>query len=117
MGSGRGFELIGGKCVYTIERDRFAQLTYMANYDCDHEIAGDITEVDLEVIPEHDVLLAGFSVPAFSIAGVSKKNALNRPHGFRCEAQGTLFFDVARIIEARRPRRVPAREREESRQP
>ena len=100
----RGFEPLGGKCVYTSEWDRFAQLTYMANYDCDHEIAGDITEVDLDEIPEHDVLLAGFPCQPFSIAGVSKKNALNRPHGFRCEAQGTLFFDVARIIEARRPR-------------
>ncbi len=57
-----------------------------------------------EDIPEHDVLLAGFPCQPFSIAGVSKKNALNKPHGFLCETQGTLFFDVARIIEAHRPR-------------
>jgi hypothetical protein len=54
-------------------------------------------------IPQHDVLLAGFPCQPFSIAGISKKISLNRPHGFRCEAQGTLFFDVARIIKAKRP--------------
>lgn len=100
----RGFEPLGGKCVFTSEWDRYAQLTYKANYDCDHEIAGDITKVSASDIPEHDVLLAGFPCQPFSIAGVSKKNALNRPHGFRCEAQGTLFFDVARIIEYHKPR-------------
>ena len=96
----RGFDSLGGKCVYTSEWNRFAQLTYAANYDCDHEIAGDITQVEVGDIPEHDVLLAGFPCQPFSIAGVSKKNALKKPHGFRCKAQGTLFFDVARIIQA-----------------
>lgn len=100
----RGFEPLGGKCVFTCEWDRFAQLTYKANYACDHEITGDIRTVDVDAIPEHDLLLAGFPCQPFSIAGVSKKNALNRPHGFRCEAQGTLFFDVARIIEGHRPK-------------
>ena len=100
----RGFEPLGGKCVYTSEWNRFAQRTYQANYDSNHDIAGDITKVDVSEIPKHDVLLAGFPCQPFSIAGVSKKIALNRPHGFRCEAQGTLFFDVARIIEAHRPR-------------
>ena len=100
----RGFEPLGGRCVYTSEWNRFAKTTYLANYDCDHQVAGDITEVDVNEIPDHDVLLAGFPCQPFSIAGVSKKNALNKPHGFRCESQGTLFFDVARIIEAHRPR-------------
>ena len=99
----RGFEPLGGGCVYTSEWNRFAKLTYLANYDCDHAVVGDITEVDVTAIPEHDVLLAGFPCQPFSIAGVSKKNALNRPHGFLCEAQGTLFFDVARIIDVHRP--------------
>ncbi|MDO2142987.1 DNA cytosine methyltransferase, partial [Escherichia coli] len=50
-------------------------------------------------IPAHDVLLAGFPCQAFSLAGVSKKNALGRAHGFACDTQGTLFFDVVRIID------------------
>lgn len=99
----RGFEPLGGKCVFTSEWNKYAQRTYQANYDCDHEIAGDITQVPVDEIPPHDLLLAGFPCQPFSIAGVSKKNALKQPHGFRCEAQGTLFFDVARIIEAHRP--------------
>lgn len=99
----RGFEAIGGHCVFTSEWNRFCWETYRANHRCDHEIAGDITQLHVTEIPEHDVLLAGFPCQPFSIAGVSKKNALNKPHGFRCEAQGTLFFDVARIIEHHRP--------------
>lgn len=100
----RGFEPLGGECVFTSEWDKFSQKTYRANFDCEHELAGDITKIGVEDIPEHDVLLAGFPCQPFSIAGVSKKNALKRPHGFACEAQGTLFFDVARIIAAHRPR-------------
>ncbi len=100
----RGFEPLGGRCVFTSEWDTYAQKTYLANYACDHPIAGDITAIDAADIPEHDVLLAGFPCQPFSIAGVSKKNALKRPHGFRCDSQGTLFFDVARIIEHHRPK-------------
>jgi len=54
-------------------------------------------------VPDHEVLLAGFPCQPFSIAGVSKKNSLGRAHGFECTTQGTLFFDVARIIAAKRP--------------
>jgi DNA (cytosine-5)-methyltransferase 1 len=100
----RGFEPLGGRCVFTSEWDKYSQLTYRANNDCDHAFAGDITQVPLIDIPEHDVLLAGFPCQPFSIAGVSKKNALNRPHGFLDEAQGTLFFNVAQIIRHHRPR-------------
>jgi DNA (cytosine-5)-methyltransferase 1 len=100
----RGFDLIGGKCVFTSEWDKYAQMTYKANYPCDHDVAGDITKIEAEDIPRHDVLLAGFPCQPFSIAGVSKKNSLGRLHGFRCDAQGTLFFDVARIIEHHKPR-------------
>jgi len=99
-----GFESIGGKCVFTSEWDKYSVQTYLANHTCDHGIAGDITKVPVDSIPSHDVLLAGFPCQPFSIAGVSKKNALGRLHGFRCDAQGTLFFDVARIIDHHRPK-------------
>ena len=99
----RGFEAAGGKCIFTSEWNRYCQETYLANYSCDHDVVGDITEIDTEDIPAHDVLLAGFPCQPFSIAGVTKKNALKMPHGFRCTSQGTLFFDVARIIEHHRP--------------
>ena len=99
----RGFETAGGTCVFTSEWDRFAQVTYSANYLDAHPIAGDITQISASEIPDHDVLLAGFPCQPFSIAGVSKKNALGRPHGFEDKTQGTLFFDVARIIAEKRP--------------
>jgi DNA (cytosine-5)-methyltransferase 1 len=112
-----GFELAGGKCVFTSEYDKYAVKTYLANYHCDHEIHGDIKEITQpegltkkqaykyvqKSIPDHDVLLAGFPCQPFSIAGVSKKNSQGRAHGFEDETQGTLFFDVARIIDIKRP--------------
>jgi len=101
----RGFESIGGRCVFTSEWDKYARQTYEANYPNDpHKIAGDIWKVDYVDIPLHDVLLAGFPCQPFSLAGVSKKNSLGRAHGFACEAQGTLFFRVAEIIRALKPK-------------
>lgn len=98
------FEAHGGRCVFTSEWNSFAQKTYLANFpNSAHALEGDITKVDENDIPDHDVLLAGFPCQPFSIAGVSKKNALGRAHGFADETQGTLFFDVARIIAAKRP--------------
>lgn len=100
----RGFESIGGQCVFTSEWDKYSQITYRANFPHDpHPIAGDIRNVAEKDIPEFDVLLAGFPCQPFSLAGVSKKNSLNRAHGFADETQGTLFFDVARIIAHHRP--------------
>jgi DNA (cytosine-5)-methyltransferase 1 len=99
----RGFDAIRGHCVFTSEWNKFAQLTYAANFRDNHHIAGDITKIETANIPDHDVLLAGFPCQPFSIAGVSKKNSLGRSHGFACEAQGTLFFDVARILRDKRP--------------
>lgn len=98
-----GFESIGGRCVFTSEWDPHARTTYEANFGTAHPIVGDIREVKSGDIPPFDVLLAGFPCQPFSIAGVSKKNALGRPHGFACETQGTLFFEVARIIRDCKP--------------
>jgi DNA (cytosine-5)-methyltransferase 1 len=96
---------IGGECVFTSEWDKYSQITYRANYG-DEAIAGDIREVSETDVPPHDVLLAGFPCQPFSIAGVSKKNALNRPHGFACEDQGNLFFEVARMVRHHRPKAI-----------
>ena len=98
-----GFERHGGRCVYTSEWDRFCRQTYRANFPTGEEIAGDIREVRTSDIPRHDLLLAGFPCQPFSLAGVSKKNSLGRPHGFADDTQGTLFFDIARILRDRRP--------------
>jgi DNA (cytosine-5)-methyltransferase 1 len=105
-GMRKAFEKHGGHCVFTSEWDEYARKTYAANFNDgpDHMFAGDITAVDENDVPDHDILLAGFPCQPFSIAGVSKKNALGRPHGFADKTQGTLFFDVARIINAKRPR-------------
>ena len=101
----RGFDAEGGRCVFTSEWDKHARETYLANFEDapDHVMAGDIREVDEADVPEHELLLAGFPCQPFSIAGVSKKNAIGQPHGFRCDSQGTLFFEVARILAHRRP--------------
>lgn len=100
----RGFEAHGGRCVWTSEWDKHAVRTYKANFPDKHEIAGDITKVAADEVPDHDVLLAGFPCQPFSLAGVSKKNSLGKAHGFLDETQGTLFFDVARIIDTKRPK-------------
>ena len=99
----QAMESIGGHCVFTSEWDKFSKQTYEANYRDNRPIAGDIREVAAEDIPPHNVLCAGFPCQPFSLAGVSKKNSLGREHGFRDEAQGTLFFDVVRILEHHRP--------------
>src|SRR5699024_3557212 len=98
------FEAQGGQCIFSSEWDKFARKTDLANFpESTHHFAGDITQVHAADIPEHDVLLAGCRCQAFSLAGVSKKNSLGMKHGFLDEPQGTLFFDVARIIKAKRP--------------
>lgn len=118
----RGFEQAGGRCVFTSEWNEQAVRTYKANHYSDprsHSFNDDIRKVTLsdnplvteqdvitsiqQHIPDHDVLLAGFPCQPFSIAGVSKKNSLGRAHGFECKTQGTLFFDVAKILEVKRP--------------
>jgi len=100
-----GFERAGGRCVFTSEWNLWARKTYVENFGFEEDrFAGDIVQVAADDIPDHDVLLAGFPCQPFSIAGVSKKNSLGRPHGFECATQGTLFFEVARIIAEKRPK-------------
>lgn len=96
------FEEAGGRCVYSSEWNKYSQQTYYANFGEQPE--GDITKVDEHTIPDHDILVAGFPCQPFSIAGVSKKNSLGRATGFQDKTQGTLFFDVCRILKAKRPK-------------
>ena len=96
------FEAAGAKCVYSNEWNKYSQLTYYANFGIQPD--GDITKVSAENIPDHDILVAGFPCQPFSIAGVSKKNSLGRETGFADKTQGTLFFDICRILKAKRPK-------------
>jgi DNA (cytosine-5)-methyltransferase 1 len=96
------FQNLGGKCVFTSEYNYFSQKTYEANFG--DVPFGDITKINENDIPEHDLLIAGFPCQPFSIAGVSKKISLGKAHGFLDETQGTLFFDIARILKAKKPK-------------
>jgi DNA (cytosine-5)-methyltransferase 1 len=96
------FQNNGGKSVFTSEWDSFAKKTYEFNFG---EVPfGDITHISEKAIPDHDILLGGFPCQPFSLAGVSKKKSLGRQHGFLDKTQGTLFFDIARIIEHKKPK-------------
>jgi DNA (cytosine-5)-methyltransferase 1 len=97
------FSSVGGECVFTSEYDKFAKKTYEANYG-EGLFWGDIRTATPADIPDHDVLLGGFPCQPFSSAGVSKKNSMGKPHGFLDQTQGTLFFDVARLLDAKKPR-------------
>mgnify|MGYP000594608909 FL=1 len=96
------FERAGGHCVYSNEWNKYSQQTYFANFGEQPE--GDITQVPASSIPDHDILVAGFPCQPFSIAGVSKKKSLGRATGFEDKTQGTLFFDVCRILKEKRPK-------------
>lgn len=96
------FDRAGGHCVYSNEWNKYSQQTYFANFG--EQPDGDITQVNEKDIPDHDILVAGFPCQPFSIAGVSKKNSLGRETGFADKTQGTLFFDVCRILKEKRPK-------------
>jgi len=96
-----GFEAAGARCVFSSEWDKFAQITYEANHG--ERPKGDITKIPSSDIPDHDILVAGFPCQPFSISGVSKKNALNRPHGFDDPEKGNLFFEITRVLRDKHP--------------
>ena len=109
------FEKSGGRCVFSSEWNKFSQQTYEANFG---EVPdGDITKIKAGDIPNHDILVGGFPCQPFSIAGVSSKKALGRKHGFEDETQGTLFFDIVRIIREKKPSGVSSGKRKESERP
>lgn len=87
------FEQIGCKCVFGSEWDAKARETYRANFN--EEPNGDITKINESDIPDHEILLAGFPCQPFSMIG--------KREGFEHPTQGTLFFDVVRIIKKKRP--------------
>lgn len=95
------FEQAGAECVFSSEWNKFAQITYEKNFG---ELpVGDIRDVKATDIPDFDILCAGFPCQPFSIAGVSKKLSLNKPHGFEDETQGTLFYEILRILKKKKP--------------
>ena len=89
-----GFEAVGGKCVFSSEFDEEACTTYKANFG--EYPFGDITKIEATKIPDFEVLLAGFPCQAFSIIG--------KKEGFKDETRGTLFFEIERILKAKKPR-------------
>ncbi len=101
-----GFRLalgnLSAKCVFSSEWNKFAAQTYLANFG--DQVAGDIRQINPLTIPDHDILCGGFPCQPFSIAGVSKKNALGHKHGFEDQHQGNLFFEIVKIIQAKRPK-------------
>lgn len=96
------YEQVGCKCVFSSEIDKKAIQTYAANF---HDIPkGDIRSVKSNEIEDHDILVGGFPCQPFSIAGVSKNKSLGRETGLKDETRGTLFFEIARILEEKRPK-------------
>ena len=99
-----GFEPAGGECVWSCEIDPYARRTYCANHNArEEDIFPDVRLAGPRDVPDHEVLIAGFSCQVFSKAGVSKLNSMGKPHGFRDQVRGTLFFEICRILAENRP--------------
>jgi len=96
------FERVGCKCVFCSEIDKFACETYYENFG--ERPAGDIRQIHEDEIPDHDITTAGFPCQPFSLSGVSKRNSLGRPHGLECKERGDLFFEIVKIIRAKKPK-------------
>jgi len=95
------FEKAGGTCVFSSEINEQSRKTYEANF---HETpSGDIRKVQLTSIPRHDILVAGFPCQPFSTAGVSKKRSMSKADGFQDHDQGKMFYEILRILRAKRP--------------
>lgn len=93
-GTRLGFERSGGTCVFSSEWDKHAQKTYEANFgDMPH---GDITEISPNEIPDFHILVAGFPCQPFSSVG--------KREGFKHKTQGTLFHEILRILESKKPK-------------
>ena len=104
----RAFSKAGAQCIFANDYDRKAAVVYLNNFKGseDYFYPGPIskwTDDKNFMVPKHNILVGGFPCQPFSIAGVSKKNALGRAHGFLDKTQGTLFFDIAKIINKRKP--------------
>jgi DNA (cytosine-5)-methyltransferase 1 len=104
---------VGGKCVFSCEWDKSAKETYFSNFgeipfgDIRQFTGQDVSDKECnKLIPDFDLLAAGFPCQPFSRAGVSARRALGQNDGFSCEIQGTLFFDLARIIKLKKPKVV-----------
>ncbi|WP_372773864.1 DNA cytosine methyltransferase [Mangrovibacterium sp.] len=102
-----------GKCVFSSEIDKAAKQTYEMNFgeipfgDIRKFTGPDISDDLLDkLIPNHDLLAAGFPCQPFSLAGVSARNFLGKEHGFNDSNQGNLFFDILRIVDVKRPKAV-----------
>lgn len=104
---------LGGQCVFSSEWDDAARQTYFRNYgeypfgDIRQFTGDGITDDELDlIIPDHDVMAAGFPCQPFSLAGISARKHLGQDVGFNCEDQGTLFFDLVRIIRVKQPKAI-----------
>ncbi len=111
------FEAAGCECVFTSEINKFARHTYSKNYleeeihwrnaekiEGHPELYGDIKKVDIDKeIPEFNILAAGFPCPTFSLAGISKRNALGMKNGLEDEEKGQLFFEITKILKNKKP--------------